>query len=298
MILVTGATGLAGRHIVPALLEAGYRVRCLARNTEKARSLLGEKPEYRPGDVTDPASLSSACRDTETVVHLVAVIREKGTVTFDRVNAQGARNVVEAAERAGCQRFVHLSALGAREDPAYRYAYSKWRGEEAVRRSGLAWTIFRPSVLYGSGFGFFDRMAQSLRAAPPPFAPVPAARTRFQPLAAADLARCVALALKDPGSVGHIYEIGGPEQLTYGQMLDAWLAAGGRRRIKLPVPLPLMRLAVPVMERLLADPPVTSVELKQMELDNLTDPNVVEKYFGFKPRPLGRGLRELLQTSR
>jgi len=217
MILITGATGLAGRHIVPALLEAGCRVRCLARDTEKALSLLGEKPELYPGDVTNPASLPGACRDIETVVHLVAVIREKGAVTFDRVNAQGVRNVVDAAERSGCRRFIHLSALGAREDPAYRYAYSKWLGEEAVRRSGLAWTIFRPSVLYGSGFGFFDRMAQSLRTAPPPFAPVPAARTRFQPLAAADLARCVTLALKDPGSVGHIYEIGGPEQLTYGQ---------------------------------------------------------------------------------
>jgi NADH dehydrogenase len=298
MILVTGATGLAGRHIVPALLEAGCRVRCLARNTDKARALLGEKPDLYPGDVTDPASLPGACLNIETVVHLVAVIREKGSVTFDRVNAQGVRNVVDAAEKSGCRRFIHLSALGAREDPAYRYAYSMWLGEEAVRRSGLAWTIFRPSVLYGSGFGFFDRMAQSLRTAPPPFAPVPAARPRFQPLAAADLARCVTLALKEPGSVGHIYEIGGPEQLTYGQMLDVWLAARNRRRIKLPVPLPLMRLAVPVMERLLADPPVTGVELKQLELDNITDPDAVEKYFGFKPRPLGRGLEEMLRSSR
>jgi len=81
-------------------------------------------------------------------------------------------------------------------------------------------------------------------------------------------------------------------------MLDVWLAARNRRRIKLPVPLPLMRLAVPVMERLLADPPVTGVELKQLELDNITDPDAVEKYFGFKPRPLGRGLKEMLRTSR
>ncbi|MCL6558826.1 MAG: sugar nucleotide-binding protein, partial [Firmicutes bacterium] len=189
-------------------------------------------------------------------------------------------------------RFIHLSALGVKEGRAYPYSHSKWQAEEIVRKSGLNWTVIRPSVVYGTGFGFFDRMAQSLRTVPPPLAPVPAARARFQPLAADDLARCIVLALKDPGSIGRTYEIGGPEQLTYGQMLDIWLACRNRRRVKLPVPLPLMRLAVPVMERLLADPPVTSVELKQLELDNTTDPDAVEKYFGFKPRTLSRGLRD------
>ncbi len=297
MILVTGATGLVGRHIVPALLQAGHRVRCLVRNREKARSLLGNEPEFCDGDVTDPASLDEACRGAEAVIHLVAVIREKGPVTFESINVQGTRNMVAAAEKAGCRRFVHMSALGVRPDPAYRYAYSKWLGEEAVRQSSLAWTIFRPSVLYGRGFGFFDRMAQSLRMSPPPFAPVPAASSRFQPLAAADLARCVVLALTNLGSVGQTYEIGGPEHLTYGQMLDTWLASRGRQRVKLPVPLALMRLVVPVMERLLPDPPVTSVELKQMELDNVTDLNTVEKYFGFKPRTLAQGLAELNLSS-
>ncbi|MQL53006.1 NAD(P)H-binding protein [Desulfofundulus thermobenzoicus] len=294
MILVTGATGLVGRHMVPALLEAGYRVRCMVRDGQRARSTLGGGPEFVPANVTDPPSLLEACRGVETVIHLVAVIREKGATTFDRINVQGTRHVVDAAERAGCRRFIHLSALGVREDPAYRYVYSKWLGEQAVRSSRLAWTIFRPSVLYGRGFGFFDRMAQSLKLFPPPFAPVPAASSRFQPLAADDLARCVVLALANPDTAGKTFELGGPEHLTYGQMLDIWLAAMGRRRIKLPVPLPLMRLAVPVMERLLPDPPVTSVELRQMELDNTTDPDAVEKYFGFQPRTLARGLAELI----
>ncbi|MCL6508443.1 MAG: NAD(P)H-binding protein [Bryobacteraceae bacterium] len=122
MILVTGATGLVGRHIVPALLQAGHRVRCLVRNREKARSLLGNEPEFCDGDVTDPASLDEACRGAEAVIHLVAVIREKGPVTFESINVQGTRNMVAAAEKAGCRRFVHMSALGVRPDPAYRYS--------------------------------------------------------------------------------------------------------------------------------------------------------------------------------
>lgn len=293
MVLVTGATGLVGRHLVPALLEAGFRVRCLVRDEEKARSLLGSEPELTHGDVCNPASLVEACRGSEAVIHLVAIIREKGEATFERINVQGTRNMVWAAEVTGCRRFIHMSALGARPDPAFRYAYSKWLGEEAVRKSNLAWTIFRPSVLYGRGFGFFDRLAQSLKFCPPLFAPVPLSRTRFQPLSADDLAHCVVLALKDPAYVGQIFELGGPEHLTYSQMLDTWLAAKGLFRIKLPVPLTFMRLAVPLMERLLPDPPVTTVELKQMEVDNTTDPDTVEKHFGFKPKSLAQGLAEL-----
>lgn len=109
-------------------------------------------------------------------------------------------------------------------------------------------------------------MAQFLRTGLPPRTPVPAARARFQPLAAGDLARCVVQALKDPGSIRRT--CGGQEHLTCGQMLDIWLADRNQRRVKLPVPLPLTRLGVPVMEQLLADPPVTSVELKQLEVKN------------------------------
>lgn len=293
MVLVTGATGLVGRHLVPALLEAGFKVRCLVRDEKRARILLGSGPELVRGDVCNSASLQEACRKAAAVIHLVAIIREKGGLTFEKVNVEGTRNVVEAARAAGCRRFIHMSALGATPDPAFRYAHSKWRGEEVVRESGLDWTIFRPSVLYGHGFGFFDRLGQSLQFCPPPFAPVILSRTRFQPLAAEDLARCVVTALKDPASTGKTYELGGPEHLTYSQMLDAWLAASGLTRLKLPIPFFLLRLAVPLLERLLADPPVTAVELKQMEMDNTTDPDAVEKHFGFKPRPLARGLAEL-----
>lgn len=296
MILVTGGTGLVGRAVIKELLSCGNRIRCLVRNRERALAILGEGPEYALGDVTDPGSLRKAANGASAVVHLVAIIRERGEYTFQRINFEGTVNTVQAAVATGVSRFIHLSALGVKEGPAYRYAHSKWLGEEAVRASPLNWTIIRPSLVYGEGFGFFDRMAQSVRLSPPPFVNYPASKSRFQPIAASDVARCVARVLEDPDAVGRTYDIGGPEHLTYGEMLDVFLAAKKIRRIKLPVPVGFLRLLVPVMERVLSDPPVTSVELKQMEIDNTTDLHAVEKHFGFKPVKLSEGLRKFYNS--
>lgn len=293
MILVTGSTGLVGRAVVRELLQNGFAVRCLVRDPTKARFILGDGPAYVLGDITDYTSLRQAVAGCTGVVHLVAIIRERGAATFRRINVEGTANVVRAATEAGTQRFIHMSALGVKAGPAYRYAHSKWEGEEIVRQSGLAWTILRPSVIYGPGFGFFDRMLQSVRLSPPPFVFYPASKTRFQPIAATDVARCVRLALGDPRTIHRTIELGGPEHLTYREMLDIFLRAKNIRRIKVPVPLCLLHLVVPVMERLLPDPPVTSVELKQMGRDSITALDSVEREFGFKPVGLREGLATL-----
>ncbi|MEW6572112.1 MAG: complex I NDUFA9 subunit family protein [Bacillota bacterium] len=292
MILVTGGSGLVGRAVVKELTAKGLRVRCLVRDTVKARSVLGEGPEIAQGDVTNYESTLRAMKGVEGVVHLVAVIRERGAQTFERVNVEGTANAVRAAAVTGVRRFIHMSALGAKEGRAYPYSHSKWQAEEIVRKSGLNWTVIRPSLVYGPGFGFFNRMAQSIRFSPPPFAVYPAGRTRFQPIAAHDVARCVAAALKDPRFIHQTCDIGGPEHLTYREMLDIFLGIHRIRRIKLPVPVGLLRLVVPVMEKLLPDAPVSLVELKLMDFDNITDLDAVKKQFGFEPVRLREGLAE------
>jgi len=294
MILVTGGTGLVGRHLVRALLAKGHDVRCLVRSTDKAGQVLPPEVELVRGDINDRTAVDKACRGVDKVFHLVAVIRENGANTFEHINVEGTLNLVVAAGQAGVKHFVHLSALGVSDNPKFKYAYSKWRGEETVQQSGLTWTIIRPSVIYGDGFGFFDRLAQSLRFTPRPFIPVPGKGTAlFQPIAAEDVARCLIKLIENPSMIGKIVEIGGPEHLSYVQMLDLLLERLGEKRYKFYVPMFLMRLTVPLLGSVMKDPPVTTVELKQMELDNVTDAQAVEKIFGFKPRALRNGLRYL-----
>lgn len=289
MILVTGGTGFVGSHLVPRLAETGNRVRCLVRTPAKAETLQAHGVELVLGDVTNLSSLEQAMPGVDTVIHLVAIIRENKEVTFNRVNVQGTRNVVQAALRSGVKRFIHVSVLGANPNPKYRYTYSKWQGEEAVRSSHLDFIIFKPSVMFGRGAGLTDRLIQSLMIFPF-LAPIPGSgEARFQPIWVEDVAACIVQALKG-GKTGQTYEIGGPEHLTYQQMLDTVIHILGIKRIKVHIPLPLMRPAVMAMEKVMPNPPVTLVELGQLELDNTTALNSVERLFGFKPLALSHGL--------
>ena len=289
VILVTGGTGFVGSHLVPQLVETGDKIRCLVRSPAKAKTLQRYGVELVLGDVTRLQILEQAMRGVETVIHLVAIIRESKDATFDRINAQGTTNVLQAAMESGVKRFIHMSALGASPSPKYRYTYSKWQGEEAVRSINLGFAIFRPSVIFGQGSGFITQLIRSLMMSPF-LAPVPGSgKTRFQPIWVEDVATCIVRELKD-GKTGQTYEIGGPEHLTYEQILDTVIRVLEIKRTKVHIPLALMRPAVMAMEKTMQNPPVTLAELAQLEVDNTTGVNSVEHLFGFKPFALSQGL--------
>ena len=151
MILVTGATGFIGKRIVTRLVERGEEVRRLVRPVPNPRASGLPAVHFVTGDVSDPDSLRAACDGVDMVVHTVAIIREKGRTTFDAINVQGTRNVVEAAVQAGVRKIVHLSAIGAGPDLLYPYLRSKWEGEEAVVNSKLRHVVLRPRWCSGLG---------------------------------------------------------------------------------------------------------------------------------------------------
>lgn len=282
--LVTGATGFVGREVVRALCAKGVEVRCLVHTPGRER-VLKDRVDVHYGDVRDPAALRAAFYDVDVVVHLVAIIRERGRLTFQSVNREATENVVEAAVNDGVKQFIHLSAIGARDDPAYPYLYSKWQGEQAVMQSGLPYTIVRPSILFGPGDEFINVLAGLVKVFP--IVPVAGSgRNKFQPMAVDELARCVAEAVGRKDLLGKAIEVGGPDHLSYNDILDAVARTCKTRRLKLHVPLPAMRLAVRLMEALLSNPPATTQQLRMLAIPNIAGLETVEETFGFKPRPL------------
>ena len=203
-VLVTGASGFVGSHVVPELISGGHRVIALVRSEDGGRRVLGrlspperEQVDPRIGDVNDPASLGPALVGAGAIVHLVALPRDlDGGRSLERVNVEGTRALIAAAEAAGVRRLVHLGALGVREDPTLHYASSKARAEALVRASSLDWTILKPSLMWGERDGFFNIVAGLVRISPG-IVPVPGdGRSRFQPIAVDDLAVGVRLSLE------------------------------------------------------------------------------------------------------
>ena len=306
-VLVTGASGFVGSHVVPALIDAGHDVVALV-GSEASGALVERRLEpaqrasltTRLGDVTDLASLPPALDGVEAIVHLAAIPRDwDGGASLRLVNTEGTRNVVRAATDAGVRRFVHLGALGVADEPDLHYASSKAKAMALVRASGLDWTILSPSLLFGPRDGFFNILAGLVRLSPGVTPITGRGEARFQPLAIEDLARIVVRVLADPSTAGTEYLLGGPRTWTYREIMGEVLRGMGTRRVLLPVPVPVIRLVAGAMETLgIKWFPVATDQLRQLKLDNTGPAEAVRAAFGFEPRPMDGGLGHLRYSLR
>jgi len=294
---VTGATGFVGRALLQRLCAAGHIVRCLVRQGSEA-DLRGHGAIARiEGDVVTRQGLEEGMAGCDAVIHLVGVIRERRAagVTFERVHTEGTRNVLEAAEAAGIRRYLHMSALGTRPGAASRYHQTKWAAEEAVRASGLAWTIFRPSIIYGPGDGFVTMLASMVRRLP--VVPViGSGRQRVQPVPVDQVAAGFARALDLPTTIKQIYEVGGPEPVTILELLDLIGRALGRRSVpKVHVPVGVMAPLARVLHPLPGFP-FTPDQLLMLGEDSVCDPRPFFETFELEPVSLAVGLEHMLAT--
>lgn len=285
MIFLTGGTGFVGRGIAQRLSSQGKQVRCLVRRTSNLNVLTKAGVELGYGDVTEFSSLETALAGVDTIIHLAAVIREKKGATFKRINYEGTRNMVEAAKRAKVSRIIYMSNLGASSDQHFPFLYSKWLAEEEVRKSNIGYTIFRPPVIYGEDDQFINVLANTIRKTP--VVPViGSGKTKFQLIALEDVVSCITMALDDPRTIGQTIPLGGPQQLTYEEILDTIIQMIGLKRLKVHIPIPVMRPVVWIMERLFPRFPITSAQLAMLSQDNITDVDIVERLFGFSPARL------------
>lgn len=286
MILVTGGTGFVGRRLVARLLESGARVRLLVRS---AAAVPGA--EVCRGDVRDLAAAVPAARGCQAVIHLVGIIREHKGATFRRVHVGGTRTIVHACQEVGVPRLLHMSALGARPRARSRYHRTKWEAEEIVRASGLAATIFRPSVIFGAGNSFLPQLRSLLHRAP--IIPIIGPGTSLlQPIWMEDVVSCFLGALQNADTAGRAYDLGGPETYGFEQLLDLLAQEEGVEKPKLHLPTWLMRPAVAILSRLLPGFPLTSDQLAMLTEDNVCDTTEMRQTFAVEPASLRHHLRD------
>jgi uncharacterized protein YbjT (DUF2867 family) len=288
-VFLTGGAGFVGRNIIDSLGERPMRV--LVRDGRDTSSLTAPNIEIAEGDVTKPETLRGVMDDCEAIIHLVAIISEEGDATFDTVIRQGTVNVVREARREGISRLVHMSALGTRNDPRFGYYEAKWQAEQAIEQSGIPWTVFRPSLIFGPGDEFITTLAGLVNASP--VIPVVGTGTSaFQPVSVRDVAAACVRALADPSTAWQIYELGGGKTYTYEEMVDVIAGQLGRTKPKIHVPVGLMKLIVRLSRPLPSAlrPPVTSEQLKMLAIDNTTDRSATAKLIGHDPLSLEDGI--------
>jgi uncharacterized protein YbjT (DUF2867 family) len=288
-VLVTGATGFIGPHVVQRLVDDGHVVRVLEHTAGSSATLPSQ--EAVEGSMTDPASLRRAVDGQEAVVHLVGILSGKPE-EFRSVMEEGTRDLLEAAHDAGVERFVLMSALGVTEETKDLVPYygAKWQMEQDVKASGLEHVIFRPSFVFGSEGGALGQFKKIAKLAP--VTPIPGPGTqRIQPIWTDDVAAYFAAAIEKPEAANRTFELGGPDVVTWNEFWSRLKRAQGAHRPSLHIPFGLMRVQAAVLEKL-PRPPVTRDQLKMLAAgDNVVSNSDAVDTFGLPLVPLDEQLR-------
>lgn len=247
-LVVLGGTGFVGRHLVARLVRDGRRVTVLSRNRNIERDV-AVLPGVRLESVDpyDADALAARLVGADAVINLIGILnepRDDGS-GFQRVYVDLAEGLIAACRKAGVARLLQMSALNAGRGNS-RYLRARGEAEAAIKESGLDWTLFQPSVIFGPGDGLFFRFAGLL--ALMPVLPLARADAKFAPVYVGDVSEAFARALREPASVRQIYELYGPQVMTLGEIVRYTARHRGLRRWVLPLPDALGRLQAMVAE--------------------------------------------------
>lgn len=293
-VFITGGSGFVGQEIIRQLSDSGHHVRALVRNPDR----LKEFPDIDKvrGDATCPETLQGSMSGCDAVIHLVGIIREvpsKG-VTFERLHTQATANVIAACKEHNIKRYLHMSANGTRMNAATQYHRTKWQAEELVTRSGLDWTIFRPSLIFGPADAFINMLAKMIRLLPvlPVFGD---GKYSLQPVHVRDVAKSFVAALTRSDCIGQTYHCCGPDIVSYNELLDIISKALGKKSpaCKLHHPLWLMRPIISAFESISLFP-ITQDQLTMLLEGNRCDDDRWSETFGIEATSLVESIKEYL----
>ncbi len=296
-VTLAGGSGFIGRAIARRLLASGeIRVRVLTRNPEAARARL-DLPgvEFVRADIGQPTSLKDALQGAGTIVDAIQfdgypVENPRRGLTFERIDYAGTVVLIDAAKQAGVRQFIYISGAAADENSTHPGFRAKGRAERAIRESGLAYTIFRPSLVYGPEDKVVNGLARALRFAPV-FGVPGTGRQKVQPVLVDDLAACVMLAVSGRGHNG-TYEIGGPDLMTFDEMMRIIMDASGHRRPLFHIPEGVMRAVGGLLEKL-PKPMLSRDAVTFVTADNACNIKPLVDEFGINLTPARVGMAYL-----
>jgi len=296
-VAIAGGSGFIGRAIARRLAAIGeIKVRVLTRNPDAARARL-ELPgvEFVRGDIGDPATLKDSLAGASAIVDAVQfdgypIENPRRGFTFERIDYGGAVALIAAAKQAGVAQFIYVSGAAADENSSHPGFRAKGRAERAIRESGLSYTIFRPSLVYGREDKVVNGLARAIRFAPVMGVPG-TGRQKVQPVLVDDLAACVALAVSGRGR-NQTYDIGGPDLMTFDEMMNVIMDASGHRRLLFHIPEAVMRAVGGILEKL-PTPLLSRDAVTFVTADNACDNQPLLKEFGIKLTPASEGMAYL-----
>ena len=292
-VAIVGGTGFVGGYLVDALLARGHKPALLVRSGSEPRVGRAEECRIVSGSLGDDDALAALMRGSDAVIYNVGILRESRSegVTFENMQFEGAASAVRAAKTAGVERVLMMSANGVKPGGT-PYQDTKYRAEQAALESGLNTTVFRPSVIFGNPSGKMEIATQLYQDMVRP--PIPAidffsalgshrGPVRMSPVHVVDVADAFVAALDNEETFGQTYELGGPDVLTWGDMIRTVAAATGRSKLLLPMPIELMKLAATLLDWLPLFP-VTRDQLTMLAEGNTADPAIIAELIGRPPQ--------------
>ena len=291
LITLIGGSGFLGRHIVRSLAKRGYRIRVACRRPDLAGHVqpLGVPGQIMPvqANVRYPDSLAAVSEGAHAVVNLTGVLNSAGAQSFDAIHVFGAEASARAAKEARAKVFIQMSALGADPGSASAYAKSKAEGEARARAAFPGTIVLRPSIVFGPEDDFFNRFAAMARFSPA-LPLIGGGTTKFQPVFVGDIAQAVTRLIDAGVASGRTYELGGPEVMSFRQLIEFTLQTVGRKRLLVPLPWPVARIQAMILE-LLPQPLLTADQVELLKRDNVVSPEAAAEHntlqgLGITPR--------------
>lgn len=287
-IAVTGASGFVGGHIIKKALDTGYRVRALSRTPGAVTDV-----DYIKGDIVSGEGLDDFLDGVDVVINAVGIIKETKRNKFEGVHYGGVVNILETCRRKNVNKIIQISALGTAPDKENMYFKTKYMAEREIQSSGLNFVIFQPSLIFGPGDGFVNMLAGIIKKSPvfPIFGD---GSYLLQPVSIHDLAKAVVKCAEDINRNRSVYQVCGPEKLSYERIVRMIIRQIGKKRLIIHVPLGMVKLGVNISEKLNLPSPLSSEQLDMLLTGSVCDDDSFAEDFHVNLVALEEGMKEYI----